>query len=85
MPVFTIKAKDVLSIVTVEHYIDECEKLGLTYQAEQCRLALNEIKRWRNENAELVKVPNHEHVPVMARSDKYSKNNVPYFPLAADA
>lgn len=65
MPVFVIKAKDVLSLAILEAYIDLCVSLKLHYQAQQVRSAYNEVARWREANPELVKAPHHPHVPVM--------------------
>lgn len=62
MPVFTIKAQDVLSQPVVTAYLKLCEQLGLFEQAREVTAALNEIRRWQDANRDKVKIPDHKHV-----------------------
>lgn len=67
MPVFTIKAKDAFAIPMLKKYHEMCRDFGLYDQADEVTDAINEIWKWREENADLVKLPNHKHVPVDGR------------------
>lgn len=66
MPVFTIKAQDALAPEAVSAYHDLCVKYGLHGQAYQVRLALAEIADWQAANVDLIKLPDHDHVPAAA-------------------
>jgi hypothetical protein len=63
MPVFTIKASDKLAAAAVEHHGQLCADRGLFSQQAEVDLALQEILDWRDRNPNLVKVPDHKHVP----------------------
>jgi hypothetical protein len=63
MPVFTIKAKDALAIRAVRYYKHLCEQAGLAHQATEVQRALDEMHVWRLNNRELIKEPDHVHVP----------------------
>lgn len=64
MPVFTIKAKDVLAIKVIEFYAECCRDLGLTQQVAEVKYARTEMAIWRGMNPELIKAPTHKHVDV---------------------
>jgi hypothetical protein len=64
MPVFVLKAKDALAVWPIEDYRRECVRHGLIDQAEQVQLAIDEIKAWQAAHWDLVKLPDHKHVPV---------------------
>jgi len=63
MPVFVLKAKDVIAPGIVAAYARECTRYGLHDQAVQVELAYQEMAAWQARNFELVKMPDHEHVP----------------------
>jgi len=63
MPVFTIQAKHRLAVRAVRAYRDFCLDAGLTAQAAQVQRAIDEMREWRHQNKELIKDPDHEHVP----------------------
>jgi hypothetical protein len=71
MPVFVIKGKDQLAPDAVAAYQNACVKHGLSEQAKQASLALDEIARWQTRHPELVKAPDHKHVP--ASSERHRK------------
>jgi hypothetical protein len=64
MPVFTIQGKDVLAVLAVEAYEDLCIENGWHEQAAEVRKAKTEIQLWQENNPDLVKRPDHPHVPV---------------------
>lgn len=64
MPVFTIKAKDRLALAAVAAYARLCTDYGLFDQAEEVGKAYDEIAVWQQRHADLVKLPDHPHVPV---------------------
>jgi len=64
MPVFVIKAKDLLAMRAIEYYRRLCDQHGLCAQADEVYEALNEIAGWRQRHNDLVKLPDHKHVPV---------------------
>jgi hypothetical protein len=64
MPVFVIKAKDQLAVLAVEAYEDLCIEAGLHDQAAEVRKAKTEIELWQEANPQLVKQPDHTHVPM---------------------
>lgn len=66
MPVFVIKAKDALAVDAIEAYRRDCIRHGLTEQAQEVNLALEEIKAWRRAHPDEVKLPDHKHVPAAA-------------------
>jgi hypothetical protein len=66
MPVFVIKAKDALALQAVIAYRDLCDGHGLREQAAQVQLALVEMAGWRAEHEDLIKMPDHPHLPVGA-------------------
>jgi hypothetical protein len=82
MPVFVIKAKDGLAPRAVNAYLDLCEDGGLGAQAAQVALALDEIVEWRCRHPDLVKTPDHKHVPAVpaqavARHGDHWRHHVP--------
>jgi hypothetical protein len=64
VPVFTLLAKDQLAVDTVAYYQQQCRTHGLTGQAAQVGLALDEFAAWRQRHPDLVKVPDHRHQAV---------------------
>jgi hypothetical protein len=64
MPVFTIKAKDAFAIPMLKKYHAMCLEFGLYDQADEVTTALKEMWAWREENKDLVKLPDHKHVSV---------------------
>lgn len=64
MPVFVIKAKDRLAPEAVTAYGDLCAAEGLVSQLSQVDAALAEIRAWQRRHPDLVKMPDHPHVPV---------------------
>ena len=64
MPVFTIKAQDRLAVSTVHAYQKLCMAYGLREQATEVGKALAEFLDWRRRHPDLVKLPDHVHVPV---------------------
>ena len=63
MPVFPLKGKDALAPGTVDYYRRECNRHGLHEQAAQVELAFREMAAWQRRNPDLVKLPDHDHVP----------------------
>lgn len=63
MPLFTIKAKDKLAVLAVEHYAQLCREHGLSEQAVEVDRAADELIDWRERNPGQVKLPDHPHVP----------------------
>jgi len=63
MPVFVIKARDHLSVGTVETYRKLCDDLGLREQSKQVSRALAEILEWRSAHPDECKYPDHDHRP----------------------
>lgn len=66
MPVFTIKAQDKLATKAVRSYRNICIDAGLHEQALEVAGALVEMAAWRERHPELVKMPDHRHVPATA-------------------
>lgn len=64
MPVFVIKGKDELAVSAVTAYRTICYQRGLIDQGNEVDLAVREIAGWQGRNIGLVKLPDHEHVPV---------------------
>lgn len=64
MPVFVIKGKDRLAPAAVDAYFTLCLAQGLPEQAAEVADAAREIREWQDRNPDLVKTPNHPHVPV---------------------
>lgn len=64
MPVFVIKGQDRLAADAVSAYYTLCLAQGLTDQAGQVADAVREIRDWQDRHPDLVKAPDHEHVPV---------------------
>lgn len=62
MPVFTIKAKDLLAVEAIEAYAELCRENGLHWQAEEVDKAINEIRAWQRRHAGEMKLPDHQHV-----------------------
>lgn len=63
MPVFVIKAKDKIAPLIVAQYAEACRARGWDDQAAEVDKALDEINEWRDRHRDLVKVPEHKHVP----------------------
>jgi len=64
MPVFVIKAKDALAPEAVAAYLALCRGYGLGDQAVEVEKALTEIEGWQARNEDLLKLPDHKHIPV---------------------
>jgi hypothetical protein len=64
--VFTIKGKDALAPGAVNAYRSACILNGLDAQAEQVDRARQEIADWQSRHPDLVKLPDHQHVPATA-------------------
>jgi hypothetical protein len=64
MPVFVVKGKDLLAPDAIAAYQNACAERGLNEQARQVWLALGEVAGWQSRHPELVKLPDHPHVPV---------------------
>lgn len=69
MPVFVIKGKDRLAPDAVHGYFTLCLSNGLPAQAAEVADAEREICGWQDRHPELVKTPDHEHVPVTSTPD----------------
>ena len=65
MPEFPLKAKDMLAIETITFYRAACLAYGLDEQAAQVELAVAEFREWQARNPDRMKLPDHEHVPVV--------------------
>jgi hypothetical protein len=63
MPVFVIKAKDVLAVEAVQAYYALCVERGLLAQADEVQLAIAEIGAWQDRHQNDVRLPTHKHVP----------------------
>lgn len=64
MPVFTIKAKDQLSLGAITAYRYLCLAAGLDQQAAEVTKAIDEIQAWQQRNPDRLQLPDHKHVPV---------------------
>jgi hypothetical protein len=64
MPVFVLKGKDALALATIAAYRQECFDSRLFEQAQQVNLAYREMASWQNRHRDLIKLPDHKHVPV---------------------
>lgn len=64
MPVFTIKAQDLLADDTIRAYFDLCVAAGLRSQADEVLAARTEIREWQTRNRDRMKLPDHHHRPV---------------------
>lgn len=69
MPVFVIKAKDILAGEAISAYRELCLCEGLHEQAAQVRLALDEIIEWQRHHEDLLEVPDHKHVPARGKGE----------------
>lgn len=65
MPVFTLLAKDMLALDTVEAYRELCSSARLHDQADEVRKAWREMFEWRRRHPDAVKMPDHPHVPAV--------------------
>lgn len=63
MPVFVIKGKDRLAPAAVNAYFTLCLSRGLSGQAAEVADAEQEIREWQYRHPNLVKYPDHPHVP----------------------
>lgn len=63
MPVFTLKAKDKLALLAVQHYELLCRERGLDDQADEVVKAIDEMAEWRHRHRSLVRLSDHPHVP----------------------
>ena len=70
MPVFVLKAKDVLAPGTVNAYRLECLRHGLDEQAAEVEKAFREMAAWQQRHPEELKLPDHKHTP--ARKTEYN-------------
>lgn len=70
MPVFVIKAKDALASQAVLAYRALCQEFGLREQAHEVGLAFQEMLNWRERNRELIKNPDHKHIPARSEAGK---------------
>lgn len=68
MPVFVIKAKDLLAPEAVKAYRDLCIAYGLRDQAAEVDKAIEEIIAWQESSVDVVKLPDHVHVPAGSAS-----------------
>ncbi len=64
MPVFVLKAKDLLAQSAVLAYLDTCDQHGLPRQARHVLRAADEFTAWQERHPDLLQMPDHEHVPV---------------------
>lgn len=62
-PRFVIHGKDKLAFAAVRAYQVLCYESGLGAQADQVWFALREIEEWQQHHPDLVKLPDHQHVP----------------------
>jgi hypothetical protein len=67
MPVFTIKAKDLLAIEAIGAYAELCRENGLEWQAAEVDKAIAEMGAWQRRNWSQMNLPQHAHVPATAR------------------
>jgi hypothetical protein len=67
MPVFVIQGKDQLAQEAIAAYGDLCVAADLPDQASEVEAALAEVNDWQRRHPDLVKLPDHEHVPVTGR------------------
>lgn len=65
MPVFVLKGKDRLALGAISQYSLLCLKAGLIDQAAEVDKAYAEIRAWQGRHPELMKLPDHEHVPAV--------------------
>lgn len=63
MPVFVLKAQDMLAMTAIDEYHNACLKAELHDHAEQVEMALVEFQDWQAANPERMKMPDHKHVP----------------------
>ena len=63
MPVFTIKAKDRLALSALIAYRELCRAANLFDQTLEVGSAINEMRAWRDANPDMIKDPDHNHVP----------------------
>lgn len=74
MPIFSIKAQDLLALVAIYAYERACHREGLVDQAKQVALAYEEIEEWQARNPDKLKFPDHKHVPVESRRNPHCSN-----------
>lgn len=67
MPVFPLLGNDQLAPAAVNAYRTACALNNLTDQVHQVDLALAEMVDWQLRHPDLVKLPDHEHVPAARR------------------
>ena len=67
MPVFVIKGKDALAVAAINAYQRLCERRELHWQADEVGKAAREIELWQERHPDLVKLPDHAHVPAADR------------------
>jgi len=63
MPVFAIKGKDKLAPDAIAAYAQLCLEAGLTEQWAEVEAAHSEVVVWQDRHPDLVKTPDHKHVP----------------------
>jgi hypothetical protein len=64
MPVFVIKGKDKFALRLLITHRDLCIANGLIKQSLEDQKAIDELVDWQDENPELMKFPDHKHIPV---------------------
>lgn len=64
VPVFVIKASDRLALRAIYAYQNLCFQYGLSGQAAEVEKALEEMRLWRADHLDQIKMPSHVHVPV---------------------
>lgn len=74
MPVFVIKGKDKLAPRAVDAYAQLCDTLGLDEQRREVELAAEEIRGWQQRHRDLVKLPDHPHVPAAGPVERESES-----------
>jgi hypothetical protein len=63
MPVFAIKAKDMLAVPAIQAYENLCREYGLSEQADEVEKAKQEMLGWQLDNRDTLQWPDHPHVP----------------------
>lgn len=63
MPEFVIKGKDLLALPALRAYRKACERAGIPEQAREVGKAYEEIAAWQSRHPDVVRLPDHRHVP----------------------
>lgn len=61
VPSFTIVAKDVLAVPTLEQYKRICNAFGLVDQTREVQRAIDEVVAWQEQHREDTHLPSHQH------------------------